>query len=271
MNFDYVPLLRLQRELQGLPRNHDRFRQYLRTIATLDGTGLKLPSLLVMNPMGKDHVTALLDAYLTLDADGIAARAVADASAGLVDEPGDFKATLVVADDLMGGWTNRYATEFSLRFPEATIHCLPETGLPRWTKHVWVTGVLWSSEAASERTAREAILTAVYRMVYWQRHGPARKLRDRLAQEGHIMALAGCTGPVLDAEDIAYTREVLIPYLDADDMRTAIECLFGDAAGRTLGFTPRGLSPWAGLALALHDARHAVDRVNRGLSKRPTS
>ena len=69
------------------------------------------------------------------------------------------------------------------------------------------------------------------------------------------MALAGCAGPVLDAEDIAYTREVLIPYLDADDLRTCIECLFGDAAGRTLGFTPRGLSPWAGLALALHDAR----------------
>jgi hypothetical protein len=48
---------------------------------------------------------------------------------------------------------------------------------------------------------------------------------------------------------------VLIPYLDAEDTRTCIECLFGDAAGRTLGFTPRGLSPWAGLALALHDAR----------------
>jgi hypothetical protein len=69
------------------------------------------------------------------------------------------------------------------------------------------------------------------------------------------MALAGCSGPTLDAEDIAYTREVLSPYLDADDMRTCIECLFGDAAARTLGFTPRGLTPWAGLALALHDAR----------------
>ena len=69
------------------------------------------------------------------------------------------------------------------------------------------------------------------------------------------MRAAACTGPVLDEEDIAYTREVLIPYLDVDDMRTCIECLFGDAAGRTLGFTPRGLSPWAGLALALHDAR----------------
>ena len=69
------------------------------------------------------------------------------------------------------------------------------------------------------------------------------------------MARAGCTGPVLDEEDIAYTREVLRPFLNAEDKRTAIECLFGDAAGRTLGFTPRGLSPWAGLALALHDAR----------------
>ncbi len=51
-----------------------------------------------------------------------------------------------------------------------------------------------------------------------------------------------------DREDIAYTREVLAPYLDAEDMRTCVECLLGDAAGRTLGFTPRGLSHWAGLA-----------------------
>src|SRR5205823_3978001 len=91
-----------------------------------------------------------------------------------------------------------------------------------------------------------------------QRHGFARRLRAMLAQEGHVMAAAGCTGPVLDDEDLAYTREVLVPYLDADDMRTCIECLFGDAAGRTLGFTPRGLSPWAGLALALHDARRGI-------------
>ena len=43
--------------------------------------------------------------------------------------------------------------------------------------------------------------------------------------------------------------------IDEEDMRTSIECLSGDAAARTLGFTPRGLSPWAGLALALYDAR----------------
>src|SRR5262249_60238827 len=85
--------------------------------------------------------------------------------------------------------------------------------------------------------------------------GAGRMVCDMLAQEGQGTARAGRAGPVLDPEDIAYTREVLGPFFGAEDMRTCIECLFGDAGGRTLGFTPRGLSPWAGLALALHDAR----------------
>ena len=156
------------------------------------------------------------------------------------------------ADDLMGGGTNRYDYEFAFRFgPDH----LRSGGSPpkrsRWLKDYWLTGVLWSSESPSERAVREAILTAAHRVAYMHQHGPARTLREMLAQEGQVMALAGCSGPTLDAEDIAYTREVLIPYLDADDMRTCIECLFGDAAARTLGFTPRGLSPWAGLASRL--------------------
>ena len=250
VKLDYVPLLPMQRELQSLPRDYARFRQYLRMVMNKDGTAPELLPLLLANPMAKDHVTVLLDALLALDADGLAARVASEALAELTEIPGDFNATLVVADDLMGGWTNRYSYEFDLRFK-----CGAYAPLPRWLKRYWVYGVLWTSEPASERAVREAILTAVYRTAYVYQHGNARTLREMRAQEGQVMARAGCTGPVLDAEDIAYTREVLDPFLDADDMRTAIECLFGDAAGRTLGFTPRGLSPWAGLALALHDAR----------------
>jgi hypothetical protein len=257
MKIEYVPLLRIARELQGMPRNYDRFRQYLRTIINYDDQVVEMPALLWMNPMGRDHVTALLDALLALDADGIAAQVAAEASEQLVDEPGEFKIGLVIADDLMGGWTNRYASEFTVRFGSDNARFLAprEASLSTWLKDFWLGAVLWSSEPASERAVREAILTTIYRMVHVRHHGPARTLRDMIAQEGTVMARAGCTTPVLDDEDIAYTREVLAPSLDADDMRTAIECLFGDEPGRTLGFTPRGLSPWAGVAMALHDAR----------------
>ena len=44
--------------------------------------------------------------------------------------------------------------------------------------------MLWSSEPATERAAREAVLTAVYRAAYWNRHGFAHTLREMLAQEG---------------------------------------------------------------------------------------
>jgi len=253
MELDYVPLLQIQRELQGLPRNYERFRQYLRTMIGSNGDTLGLPPLGIVNPMGREHVTALLEALLALDADGIAARALAEASSNLANEPGPFKVGLVVADDLKGGWTNRYDYEFKLRFGFGPV--ASGGARPKWLKDFWLTCVLWSSEPATEQRVRAAVLTTVYRAAYLQRNGPARTLRDMLAQEGHVMKSAGCTGPTLDADDVAYTREVLTPFLDSEDKRTAIECLFGDAAGRTLGFTPRGLSAWAGLALALQDAQ----------------
>src|SRR5262249_27296514 len=251
MKLNYVPLLPLQRQIQGLPRNYARFQEYLRKVMNAEGTGPALVPLLLANPMAKDHVTALLDALLALDADGIAARAASEAAAQIDPVPGEYDVGLVVVDDLLGGWTNRYAAEFTVRFQSGP----PAERRPRWmTTRPWVYGVLWSSEPASEKAAREAILTAIHRMAYVQQHGLAQTLRARLAQEGQVMAAAGCTTPILDADDIAYTREVLLPLLDAEDMRTTIECLFGDDAGRTLGFSPHGLSPWAGLALALQDA-----------------
>jgi hypothetical protein len=260
MKLNYVPLLQVQRDIQGMPLGTDRFRRYLRTLSNQEGTDIELVPLILMNPMGKDHVTRLLDALLALDADGIAARAAIEASAELVGVPGEFNATLVVADDLKGGGTNRHAYEFDFRFRYG-----PHGQRPQDVRRFWVTGILWSSEAPAEKTVCETMLAAVYRTAYIQRHGNALTLRDMLIQEGHVMVQAGCSKPTLEDEDLAYTRDVLVPYLDANDMRTCIECLFGDAAARTLGFTPRGLSPWAGLALALADAR---ERQQDGTGRR---
>ena len=85
MNLDYVPLLRVMRKLHSIPRGQPpdfngmrRFRHYLRTIFPHDENADQLLPLIAMNPMGKDHVTALLDAYLAMDADGIGARVAAE-------------------------------------------------------------------------------------------------------------------------------------------------------------------------------------------------
>jgi hypothetical protein len=249
MDLELVPLLRTQRDLYQLPRGSERFNAYLRTMVNADGSDLRLPPLVLMNPMGKDHVPALLDGLLALEADGVASQAVAEASAQVVDVPGEYKVGLVVADDAAGGWTNRYTSEFTMRF---------ESG--QALKRGWLAGVLWTSEAPSEQAVREEVLMTVYRAAYILQRGLAITLQQMLAQEGYAMALAGCTRLAITSDDVASTREVITPHLNARDRPTLMACLFGDAVARSLGYRPLGLSERAGLALALHDARLKLSR-----------
>jgi len=244
MEIELVPLLRTQRDLYHIPRGRERFDVYLRTMVNADASDLRLPPLVLMNPMGKDHVPVLLDALLDIDAEGVAAHAVGEASAQLVALPGKYKLGLVVTDDAAGGWTNRYTVEFTTRF---------ESG--QTLKRGWLTVVLWTSEAASVQTVREEVLMSVYRAAYIQQFGLAVTLGEMLAQEGYAMAAAASTRHAITSDEAAYTREVIKPHLNARDRPTLIACLFGDAAASSLGYSPLGLSERAGLALAQHDAR----------------
>jgi hypothetical protein len=213
------------------------------------GEELRLPPLVAMNPMGKDHLPALLDALLTLDAEGVAALAAAEAAARLADAPGEFKLGLVLVDDALGGWTNRFSVELAWRL-----------SVREFARDGWLSAILWSSEEPSTQAVKEAVLTAVFRAEHVARHGPARTLRGMLAQEGSVMAFAGCERPTLPPAELARTREIIAPHLGTptDDLPSSISCGFGDPAAEALGYAPLGLPERAGLALALHDARASL-------------
>jgi hypothetical protein len=151
---------------------------------------------------------------------------------------------LVIVDDAMGGWTNRYSNELTARSGSKPLH-----------RRGWITGALWTTETPSEQATREETLTAVYRAAHIQQHGFASTLREIMAQEGYAMAMAGCSKPSLDEDELEYTRAVIAPNLDTKDYPFVITSLFGDSAAASLGYAPPGLSERAGFALALRDAR----------------
>jgi hypothetical protein len=243
MTLSFVPLLRVQRELYALPRGMERFREYIKAMTDGQTGDLALP-LVAMNPLGKDHVPALIDEYLALGAEEIAERAVKESVSNIDRE---FRVALVVSDDLKGGWTHRWASEYSHRIEYAAI-----------TKRGWLVGLLWSSEPASAQNVREAVLTSIYRAEYLQTHAAPVTLGEMLDQESHAMWRAGCTTPQLDDDDLAYTRSVIDPLRSARDRATVMACLFGDTAAKALGYPPHGLTERAGLALALSEARTEV-------------
>jgi hypothetical protein len=244
-----LPLLHIQRDLYAMPRGMERFREYIKTMTDPDTGDLALP-LVAMNPMGKEHVPALIDQYLGLDAERIAQDAIATVNA---DFARHYQVALVVSDDLKGGWTNRWASEFAHRFEGAAI-----------TRRGFITALLWTSEPASAAAVREAVLTAIYRVDYLQTHPEPATLRGMLEQEGYAMARAGCTTPALDDDDREYTRTIITPHLDARDRATVIPCLFGDAAAAALGYPPQGLSERAGIAVGLWEKKDEGSRGSKG-------
>jgi hypothetical protein len=258
MQLTYVPLLQVQRDLYALPRGMERFREYIKTMTDADSGDLALP-LVAMNPMGKDHVPALIDEYLALGAEVIAQEAVRGAGpAGRAA----YRVALVVSDDLKGGWTNRWASEYAHRIEGQAI-----------TKRGWLTGILWTSEPASAERVRDAVLTSIYRAEYLLTHAAPVTLGEMLDQEGYAMARAGCLTPSLDEDDLAYTRTAIEPLRRARDRATVMACLFGDTAARALGYEPQGLSDRAGLALALREAQEgrSLTQESRRLTQEPGS
>ena len=245
MKLTLVPLLHTERELYEMPLGWDRFKRYIWTV-TGGGDDVDLFPLVSMNPMGKPHLAEVLDRLLALDAEGVAADAVAEAERRLPKVDLDLRVGLVVADDAMGGWTNRYLTEAKAFLD-----------LDAQLKRGWVSVLLWTGEEPERESIREAVLASIYRTAYYHRFGHAKTLRQVMAQEGAAAAFSNARGPALDSEELLYTREVLAPHLDADAFPAVFACLYGDEPSVSVGYPPLGLSTRAGFALALHDAKES--------------
>lgn len=237
--FVHLPLLERQRDLYRLPRGPERFERYI-DLMTGPGDTLALP-LAVLNPMAKAHVGERLEQLVALEAETLAAEAVAQANARL-ELKTSVKLGLVVADDVVGGWTDRHLTDATHRFE------------PGELRYGFATVLLWAGEPYTAESLTEEVLATCYRTKALLAYGPPKTLRQMMAQEGGAAAFAGAR-PTLDAAELEITRTVVAPHLDTTAFPVAFRCLYGDAAARSVGYEPLGLSADAGFALALHDAQ----------------
>ncbi len=247
MEVEFIPTLQVQRELYEKPRDVARFRWYIeQMLGDSDDGGerdVRLP-ISAVNPMGKEHCLTAVNALIAIDADGVAAAASRAAAARLPTVKDCARVFVNLVDDLLGGWTDRIFTEYKGRYgDEQTMRA----NRARRLAGVWC----WTSEAYAAADIRAMTLDAVYRAAHWQARGATRTLREMLALDRDAARFSGAQEPMLGADDLAYTREVLAPYLDASDQPTCIAALFGDEAARSCGYPPLGLSVRAGQAMAL--------------------
>lgn len=245
MPLEYIPLLTTQREIYDVPLGLERFKNYLKTIVGSSADDIELAPLAAMNPMAKDHAKVYLEKLITLDADTIAQTALAEFKSKIhALDSFDIKASLVVCDDVGGGWTNRYLNEAKY---------LLEFNKTNFLKRPWLAIPYWTSEEISGDKLRKDTLSALYHLAYMFQH-KAVMLKERMVQEGYALIFAG-EEQWLENDDLEYTRRVIEPYLETTLFPLQFACLYGDEIAKSVGYQPLGLSHRAGFALALAEMK----------------
>ena len=242
MRVTYLPVLQILRDLYLQPRDITRFRRY---IASLTGGSddVVLP-IGVANPMAKEHAVVKIDELLAIDADEVGAQAAADADARLkqIEQYVEIKASVVLVDDLAGGWTNRYTSEASVRFPGRGA-----------LKRPFATALAWTSESPTADDIRREMLAAIYRVAFQQRHGLPTSLEAMLDQEG-LAGVFAAARPTLEPTPLSAARAIIKKVGADPPYPTVFAAMYGDAAADQLGYPMLGLPARAGFEVALADA-----------------
>ncbi len=244
MKITYLPVLGVLRELYQQPRSMARFHDYI-TRMTGGGDDIVLP-IGVANPMAKEQALAKLDELVALGAEDIGSAATSEAQGRLAAiETVEIKASIVLVDDVGGGWTDRFTTEAMVRFPSRGA-----------LKRPFATALVWTSESQTRDQLRLEVLAAVYRVAHQQRFGLPASLSERLRQEGLAAQFAGIA-TTLPPEDLEQAGQIIMRLGDNPPYPQVFTAFYGDAAGAQLGYQPLGLGPRAGFEVALAQSRGA--------------
>ncbi len=241
MALELLPLLAVQRELLHTARGFERFRQYLEVM--LDERGEVVLPLAAFNPMSKPHVAVLLDSLIAMGAEDVARAALAEATARLGAATLALRVGLVVVDDALGGWTNRFLTDMDHRF-----------GGSGELKRGFSTAYAWTGEETTPAMIRTETLGAVYRHCYKRLHGLPQTLRAMLMLEG-LMSVFADAAIEREPAEVGKTRAILARHLDDTARPTVFACFYGDEAAASVGYPPLGVPPWGGFAVAAAAAR----------------
>jgi hypothetical protein len=224
MSFELLPMLHTMLDLYRKPRSIERFREYLATLQGDTKGDMALP-ISGFNPMAKEHVLHKLEELMALDAERLMQIALADVNAKTKDllPVAPVRVVLNLADDLHGGWTNRYTTDYDSKFKISALvsrsFCAP---------------YFWTSESFTPDLIQLRTKAYAFRTIYWLTHSRPKTLKEHVAQEAFVAKNAGATH--LYQISAEHLREFYEIHQQEDNYNVIFNFLYGDDACISLGF-----------------------------------
>ncbi len=230
VQFRLLPVLTTMLDFYAKPRTIERFQDYLKLLQGSSPNELLLP-LGGFNPMGKEHVLAKLRELQALNVEEIMLETIQqwNAEHAKPAEETVFQVAFNLSDDLKGGWTNRFATDYDMKF-----NC---AGL---VNKKFCTPIFWSSEEFSLQLIRERTRASLVRTHYFLNQRKPKTLSDHVAQERYV----NCFAPKTDAAPLTDFDAMHLYYQEhahSESYAIIFNFFYGDEACKALGFPHYGI------------------------------
>ena len=231
MTFLLLPTLDIMIDFYKKPRNGARFQEYLKMLKGETKEDLSFP-IGGFNPMAKEHVLDKLEDFKRIQAEQIIKETLNHLNVAKFAKSAsrDFKVAINVSDDLKGGWTNRFTSDYDSKFRFSGLFnrnfCVP---------------VFWSSESATPEVIKDRTLDYVFRTIYWIEHPKPNNLKEHVHQEIFAANHASNLKKV-NEKDYKKMHEFYQENANSDDYHIIFNFFYGDHASSSLEFPTYGVS-----------------------------
>jgi hypothetical protein len=241
MKFKLLPVTDVMLRLYRSPANADRFTEYMNILQGNSPGDITMP-VTFFNPMGKEHVLKKLMELNDLNAEGLIQETLTaiNKSAAAFAVSAEINVSLALADDMGGGWTNRFTTDYDSKF-----------NINDLLKRNFCNPVFWVSEQYSSAVIKERTADYCYRILYRLTAPQPFTLEDHIQQEIFVAQhnqFSSQDKPICDfhSMDIYYNK-----YKEMSQPPTIFNFLYGDEACKELGHASYGIKyPFAGYSYA---------------------
>ncbi len=229
MTFELLPTIDIMIDLYEKPRTFERFQEYLKTLQGDTKGDLVIP-ISGFNPMAKEHLLDRLKELKNLGAEQIIEESLNDLNDHNFskDSNRNFKVSINLSDDLKGGWTNRFTSDYDSKFKINGLFsrnfCIP---------------IFWSSEIFTKDIIRERTLEYTFRTVYWLSKPKPKTLKEHLEQEIFVASQTKKNGKVQEI-DIIGLDKFYKSNEHTDNYHIIFNFFYGDKASASLGFPTYG-------------------------------
>lgn len=238
MKFEIVPILDTLLTIYSKPISLDRFHEYISTLKGSTKSDLEIP-ITGFNPMAKQHVIDKIQELKSLNAEMIIQHFLETFNQKQTNHHKTFKIFINVADDVQGGWTNHYTTDFDSKFK---INAL--------ITRAFCTPYFWTSETYSKELIQQRIKEYMFRTIFWEKEGKLNTLEDHINQERYVAKMMNYTLKQDNLSDFESLNAFYIKNKYSTDYNLIFNFMYGDQVCETLSYPTHGIKNLNGFDFA---------------------